>query len=315
LTSRLINGLVLVVVGAILLMNTTGYLPWGVWDAALGYWPVLLVGLGLQIAMSKWRFPGFALAVVAILILAAMHPYDGPSFLRNWEWLRPGSPSYRPSERMKEWSVPLKPTTSGLDLHLEAPSVEIEARGDPGLNLVQPGLALAAKLSWDRSEPETSVQELDGAETVRASLKSLAEGTNAGKQTWELALNPSLATSLSVTGGVSNLRLDMSSVFVQSVNVSSGVSRLDLTLGLSGKETSVNVTGGVGNVNLTVPEAAGVRITLTGLLALSDDFSKQGLVKTGDTWSTPDYPNASTKVDVTMACGTGKVTLVRSAWD
>lgn len=315
MTSRLINGLVLVVVGAVVLMNTTGYLPWGVWDAALGYWPVILIGLGLQVALYRWRFPGSALAVVVVLILAAMHPYEGPTFLRNWEWLRPRSQSHPPTEGKKEWSVPLKPSTSRLEISLQAPSLEALARGDPGLNAVPPGVALSAELSWDTHEPQTVYQEIQGGETLRATMKSLAEGNDAGRQSWQLGLNQSLTTSLAVTGGVTNLTLDMSSVFIQSVSVSAGVSRLDLTLGLSGKETVVRVTGGLGNVNLTVPEAAGVRITLVGPLAISNDFSKQGLVKTGNTWSTPDYDGASTKVDVTMTCGAGKVTLRRSAWD
>lgn len=314
MTMRLLNGLVLVVLGALLLMNTTGYLPWSVWDAALGYWPIMLVGLGLQLALSRWRFPGVALALVAILILAAMRPYQGGAVRLPWEWVRPGSIS-RPLKSNEEWTIPLKPTTSRLELSLQAPSLEVEVRGDPDLNLVQPSAVLSARVSWDRHEPETLASLTQGGETVKATIRSEAEGTDAGRQVWDIALNQSLGTSIAVTGGVCNVTLDMSSVFLESLSMSSGVSRLDLNLGLSGKETVVRVSGGVGNVVLTVPEIAGVKVRLAGPLSLSNDLSKQGLVKSGDTWSTPDYDSASTRVDVSMMCGTGKVTLRRSAWD
>ncbi len=300
MTSRMINGLVLLVVGAILLMNTTGYLPWTIWNATLAYWPVIVIGLGLQIALGRWKFPGIALAMVAILILAAMNPYAGPALPRQ-------------TEGSKRWSVPLKLSTSRLELSLQAPSLELTAKGDNSLNATQPGNAMSAELSWDKYQPQWSSQDV--SETLRTSIKSLIESPDAGRQYWDLALNPSLAMSMSVSGGVSNLTLDMSSVYLDNLNVASGVAKVDLTLGLSGKETRVTVTGGVGNVSLSLPEAVGIRITLTGPLSVMNDFSKQGLSKTGNVWTTPDYANASTKIDLSMTCGTGKVTLNRVGTD
>lgn len=316
MTSRLINGLVLIVVGAILLMNTTGNLPWGVWDAALKYWPVALIGLGLQLALHKWHFPGFAIALVIILILAAMNPYRGPSAIfRNWPWLRHISPSTMPG-RTKTWSVPLRPITSRLDINLQAPSLELEARGDPGLNSVEPALALSSTLSWDGLEPQSACDEIGGGETLKITMGTPStSSSDAGRQYWQVALNPSLATSVNVTGGVANLTLDLRSVCLESLNLSSGVTSLDLTLGLSGKETSVQVAGGVADVNLTVPETAGIKITVKGPLAMSNDFAGQGLVRSGDVWSTPNYVSASTRVDVRVSCAGGKVTLKRVAWE
>lgn len=293
MATRLFNGLILVVVGAVLLMNTSGYLPWSVWESALRYWPVLLVGLGLQVAAGR-RFPGLALAVVAIMILAAMNPY---------------AESWLGFEDSKHWSVELKPTTSRLEMSLEAPSLEVDVKGDSKLNASQPGLAVSVDLTWDRVEPSTTHDA--GSETLRASIKSRANGNQAGRQSWNLALNPSLATSLNVSGGVSNLRIDMTSVCIDTLNVSSGVAKMDLTFGLSGRDTWVNVTGGVGNVSLDVPAAAGVKITLTGPLSLISDFSKQGLTKTGNYWATPGFDAATTKVILYMTCGPGKVELTR----
>ncbi|MGE5579349.1 MAG: LiaI-LiaF-like domain-containing protein [Bacillota bacterium] len=294
MATRLFNGLVLVVVGAILLMNTTGYLPWSVWESTLRFWPVILVGFGLQLLAGK-RFPGLALAVVAILILAAMNPYAGESL--SW---RRGS---------KVWDLEMEPATSKLDISLNAPSLELDIRGDSSLNARDPALAASFDLSWDRVEPGTSSRSL--SDTLRATVEPNANPSRSGRQEWSLALNPSLATSLTVGGGVSNLRADLSAASVDSINIQSGVAKVDLTLGLAGRDTTVNVTGGVGNVRLDVPEAAGLKITLTGPLAFVSDFADQGLTKSGNTWSTPDFDSKTTKIILCMTCGAGKVDLNR----
>lgn len=315
MASRLINGLVLVVLGAVLLMNTTGYLPWTVWDAAWGYWPVLLIGLGMQVVMTRWRFPGLALALVVILILAAMNPYGGPSPFREWfRWNQQRTPAYRPMESSKDWSVPLTASASKIDLRLVAPSMNVEARGDSGLNASQPGIAFTGHLSWNRMEPETNSSASAKDDIIRASVRSpSALDTDGGTQTWDFALNPSLATSLDVSGGVSNITLDMTSALLESVNVNSGITKLDLKLGLTGRETRVTVNGGVGNVTVQVPDAAGVKIDISSPLTVTGDFSKQGLTKSGNAWVTPDYENASTKVTISITCGTGKVSLQRTS--
>ena len=77
MSNRVVNGILVIVIGIVLLMNTTGYLPWSVWDVLLQYWPLLIIGLGVQLAFSKWRIPGIALALILALILSVMHPFPG----------------------------------------------------------------------------------------------------------------------------------------------------------------------------------------------------------------------------------------------
>ena len=294
MATRLLNGLVLVVVGAVLLMNTTGYLPWSVWESALRFWPALLVGLGLQVAVGR-RFPGLALAALAILILAAMTPYSGG-------WIS--------SDGNKNWSLELKPAIFRLELSLDAPSLELNVRGDGNLNVRQPALAASVDLEWDNVEPDTTNEEI--SETLRATIRPRVTGNRSGKQHWDVALNPSLATSMSVGGGVSDLSIDTTSMYLETLNVASGVAKINLTCGLSGKETRVNVTGGVGNITVNVPEAAGLKVTLTGPLSLISDYSKQGMVKTGNFWATPGFDGATTKVTVFVTCGAGRVDVSRA---
>ena len=47
--------LVLVCIGIILLLNTTGVVSWSVWGEAWKFWPVLLIGFGLHLLLQNLR--------------------------------------------------------------------------------------------------------------------------------------------------------------------------------------------------------------------------------------------------------------------
>ncbi|MBI3449107.1 MAG: hypothetical protein HY049_09350 [Acidobacteria bacterium] len=64
-------GVFLVVTGAILLMNTTGRLSWGVWADLLRFWPVLLISMGVRLTFSSTRLHPLALLGPILVISTA----------------------------------------------------------------------------------------------------------------------------------------------------------------------------------------------------------------------------------------------------
>jgi hypothetical protein len=306
LTGRLLSGLIIVMIGALLLLNTTGYLPWSIWASAMEFWPVLIIGLGVQVALSKWRVPGLALAVVVVLILGAMYPYAGSN-----TWLRRfGIPTRRSNiESDEDFTISLRPDVSGVALFLEAPAYRVLVRGDSDRN--SPDTALRARLKWTTSEPSISESTNGQRLEVRVTAPSSQPVQVFGNQNWDIAINPSLVSTLFLNGGVVGLGLDCTELYVDTLNVDAGVSDLDLNIGQLGKETKVMCTGGVANVTLTVPKDAGVRISIAGPSVIPHDFSKQGLTKAGGVWTTPDYQNARSKIDLSVSSGVSRVYLAR----
>jgi len=51
-TSSLLGPLIIVAVGVVLLLNTTGVVSWGTWSDIGKLWPVLVIALGLS---TFWR--------------------------------------------------------------------------------------------------------------------------------------------------------------------------------------------------------------------------------------------------------------------
>jgi len=71
---RVFEGLGTVLVGGVLLANTTGYVSWAVWPTFLSLWPVLLIALGVSVIGrglgAEWLRIGSRLLVWATLALA-----------------------------------------------------------------------------------------------------------------------------------------------------------------------------------------------------------------------------------------------------
>lgn len=307
--SRLANGLVIVVIGALLLMNTTGNLPWTVWEAAFQYWPIILIGLGIQLIFSKWQVPGVAIALIIMMILGAVQPYTLTPWTRR---IIPRLPTSHHHVTTKDWRLPLESDVSRLELRLEAPSMDVELRGDSELNAIGDTLALVANLAWDRYEPSVTTQESMGGKALRAVLKSPASnGSNVGKQEWKISANPSLPISVTVSGGVTTIKGDCRLLPLKDLTVLGGVSEVDLSLGLTGRQSRIAVSGGVANVDLTVPSNVGLKVILSGAPFVKQDFSQEGLTKSGNVWVTPGYESANSTVDLIVTCAAGKVMLHR----
>jgi hypothetical protein len=66
---RVFEGLTLVLIGVILLLNTTGSLPWSVWLHVLSLWPLLLVAAGLDI-IAKGIDAEWLRVISSLLVIA-----------------------------------------------------------------------------------------------------------------------------------------------------------------------------------------------------------------------------------------------------
>ena len=64
-------GLLLVAIGAVLLLNTTSVLPFGIWFELVDFWPVLLVIIGAKIMLAP-RWPLVGAGLVALIIVGTV---------------------------------------------------------------------------------------------------------------------------------------------------------------------------------------------------------------------------------------------------
>ena len=63
------GALILIILGAVFLLNNFGILSWGVWDTLWRFWPVLLVIWGLQLLFGAWWLGELITGIITLVIL------------------------------------------------------------------------------------------------------------------------------------------------------------------------------------------------------------------------------------------------------
>ena len=62
-------------------------------------------------------------------------------------------------------------------------------------------------------------------------------------------------------------------------------------------------------IGFCVPDGTAVRITAGQNITGSNNFGDQGLTRTGDTWQSPNYDSASTRISLTASANAGSISL------
>ena len=283
-TKRIFEGVTLVIIGVILLMNTTGALPWSVWLHVLSLWPLLLIAVGIDIVAkgidAEWlRIVSSVLLIGGLLFGAFVLPVGdtAPGFGGLFG-------------------------TRGVDFDIVETAGKRIASGSA---VIQGGVG--------------SYSVSDGDELVRVSGRSphgepavsvVLEGTRAlvdvmgpadrvwvpgvrGSSRVDVRLSRDVIWDLELDTGVVDLDADLSGLVIRSVEARSGVSQVTLTLGdiPSGvNEVPVSVRGGVTNFTIRIPESVPARIEAdAGLTNISVDRDIPRVTGEGRIWMTPGF--------------------------
>ena len=314
---RLAKGLVILLVGVILLLNTTGVLPWSVWNSALSLWPIVLIGLGVQVIFPDKKIPWFLLSLIVILVIAGFHSYIPSRQEQLWPNWHIGMLIEKGNgplllKNSKAVEVPIDLDLWTVKVCLVAPSLEFGGKGDPSLSEKDPEQAISGELSWDRHEPIVDIytQEKEDHHLDVTIRSPVSEGKDAGKQVWKLRFNPSLPTNMDVVAGVVNMDLDIRSFYMEQFSLTAGVANVNLSCGTTGLSTEVDIASGVVGIEVDVPENVGVQLSVSGTpLATQVQFDGVDFMKKGSLWTSRNFSTASTKLVLDVTCGGGKITV------
>jgi DNA-binding MarR family transcriptional regulator len=157
----------------------------------------------------------------------------------------------------------------------------------------------------DRHGP--AIAALDGTVTVNYKRSSFRWSRTGASQ---LELNPTVPWTISVRGGASRLRFDLTELIVGQIDVVGGVSNAEITLPAAKGTVAVHVTGGAHNLTIHRPSTAPLALRLRGGVSnLRVDDQRFGSVGGTMTWQTPDYAEAADRFEVTLTGGASTLTL------
>ncbi len=285
--------LILIFAGVMLLLNTTGALPWSSWGRLWVLWPVFLILIGLDILLAHTAFLLrllLGLVVVAILIGAGFY------LVVNQPALAEGGQQTQaswPREGVEQGDITIQPGIADLTVDtLEDSSdlAQVDLRGDR--HKVEPSFRTSGGTAYlEVAYPNVSIPWL---------------GTWNAKPQWQISLSPRVALNLQVDPGVGQSRLELSSLQVEELRLNAGVGGVDVTLPGKAERGTVQIKGGVGRLQVEIPEGVAARIHISkGLGGVSVDTSR--FHQNGDTYLSPDYDTAQYRLDVDIEGGVGGI--------
>jgi hypothetical protein len=307
-------GLFFVVLGCVPLAVRAGLLSADTAGIAWRLWPLLLVGSGIGLLLRGRRA-----AAAGGLVVAVTFGLMGGGLIAGG-WVDLGSIACgngRSSGPQLEQGGTLDPVAR----------VTLEQRcGDVNVHMVDgSGWTLAAD-GGDRA-PDVSVSPTDLR--IRSGGRGVVfVGLGGSRVTWDVGLPRGSTIDLSTTLNAGSGRLDLRSGHFGSISttVNAGDMRIDLegatatTIGLTlnAGDTRIvlpattltgSLTVNAGSIRICAPSGVGLRFRTNDSITSSYDFASAGLVKSGTTWTSPNFATAEIRIDLSTTANAGSVAL------
>jgi hypothetical protein len=285
-------GLVLVALGVLFLLQTTGVVPWNLWGVLWRFWPVLVIAFGINIILGR-RVPW--LAAILILVLLA-----GTLFMASFFTIS-----------TEQVSVPAEFASGQQELDgLESVDVNIEfGAGELVLSSLPEGSPLLMDGSFYRVGAETSLVRSgsSGELDVRMRDRELpfVFGENAD---WEISLSQTPRINLNLDSGASSVELDLRDLLVTDLTIDTGASSLEVRMPAHAGHVNARITGGASSIEVIIPDGVAARIkTDSGLSSV--DIDSRRFPNVNGTHVSPDFDTAENRIDLGIDSGVSSITV------
>jgi hypothetical protein len=268
---RFVAGAVLIVIGALVLLNVLFHALGIIFRVGWIFWPLVLIGLGV------WLVTGFS--------------RGGGS--------RAGVPREQasvPLEGAAEASITVHHGAGRLTIGSGAASDQLLTGSFGG------GLDAERRQEGSRLRVDMRVKERDFS---RYLFGSWQKGW-AGRLDWDFILNPSVPLDLRLETGASETLLSLTELDVRELSIKTGASSTTVELPRSVAMTRVHVESGAAAVKIRVPQRVAATILVKSALAgIHVDSTRFPSAAGG--YRSPEYEGAKSKVEILVETGVGSV--------
>jgi hypothetical protein len=238
---------ILILAGVIALLINTGQIPAGRFYLLFDLWPLILIVIGVELIIRRSVHGAAGDVAAALVVLVAVV----------------GALAYVAA-------APNPSTTHTLDSskpigNLEQASVEIDV-GSATVTLTG-GTAIGsdlyrAHLQYSGPKPEITVDR-SGKVQISQSSRNVPF-VPSRRLVIDLQVNSGIPWSINVNSGASTKTFDLSSLHVGSIQLNTGTSRDDITLGRPSGVVNVSINGGALTVHLHRPTGTAASVHVSG---------------------------------------------------
>jgi hypothetical protein len=311
-------GVFFIVLGAVPLAVANGLIEADQLPGAWQLWPLILIGIGIGLVLARTRFAVVGGLVVAITfgLMAGAVLAGGIAFPSGLTTCGAGGGA-----------------NGGQAFATSTGVLGSDARVQVEMNCGELNVSSATGSGWtvsgtsdDGNPPE--IAAVGGDLSVKAPDRS-GVGVGAQGSRWQVSLpqDPYVDMAVSVNAGSADIRLGGMRLNSVDLSVNAGSASVDLAAA-SGPESfsgsvnagsmsatlpAANMTGSLsvnaGSAELCAPAGVALRLTTGGNPLGTYDLEGQGLSQNGDTWTTPGFATATTRIDMELDANLGSITL------
>ena len=342
-------GLLLIALGALLLLTVTGVAGLGVWFELVGYWPVLLILIGIKLILAP-RAPLVGMALVSLMMVATI--------VAAWV---PLNVERRDEAPRIAYSTPLE-NTETFELGMGFTGGRVTLRSDPSadrlfaadfnqhpVDVIHDHRGSFAKI-YLSTEPFSvwhspdDVDSMDGYSISADGTKNalppyrtvpgtfyfagmevccsgrppprdgyVGDGSFnvGGLADWDLMVSPDVALDLEIKAGAADLDLDLTHLNVRRLIVGAAASQIRIRLPAAGiADMITHVEIEAGAADIEITVPQGVAARIDSDSFLNfTSIDSSRFPESGGEHRSPDYSTAENRVDIEIGAGAASVTV------
>ncbi len=230
----------LITLGLFLLLRSLGFLVGARLSILFTYWPLLLVGFGLDYLFKDDRSGGreIPFGLSSVLLLAALMAFGPPLGL-----------SRGPQLITEVFTEPLEGTgTARLELDLSSAPTRVTALGSSA-ELIDATLTHSGRVAFSVRGGTDKVVRLSQRGRSRFNLFSYRDPA---RSRWDVALTPHIALNLNIDGGSGQATFELAQLNLSQLEFDGGSGSAEFTLPASQERYTVSLDGGSGRTVLEV---------------------------------------------------------------
>ncbi|MEX2430320.1 MAG: DUF5668 domain-containing protein [Dehalococcoidia bacterium] len=287
-----VAGIAILAAGVLLLLQTTGVAPWGVWGELLRFWPVALIAAGVHLVLGK-RLPVLTGTVIFALLAAAI---GGAVALAGDANMQTVTSSFQaPLEETEVVDVSLTFAAGTLRLYALPEESPLLADGQFETPGRQPSIVL-----------ERSGNNADFRFSMETGQWFGGFGGEFRNAEWDIALSRMPDLRVEVDGGAADLDLDLRQLHVSRLDLNIGAADVNVRLPEQAGQTEVTIESGASSIEVRVPEGVAARITSSSGLS-SVDVDESRFPHVNGAWESADYDTAENRALIQIRVGVASV--------
>lgn len=283
-----VAGIVLLIVGVILLLQTTGVLEWDLWLGLWRFWPLLVIALGIHILFGR-RIGWWAPVLVILAIMVAI----GGAWL-----LGPGN-----EEPVSSVAEPLTGLESvDVDIKFGAGDLKVSSLPPDSLNLVEGQFGTEGK----GARVQLVRSQNTGTLTISPSRQPWIRWFS--KASWDISLSQTPRLTMDLDVGAADVTLDLRELKISELGVNAGATDVEIVMPAAAGDVRADINAGAADVTVIIPPGVAAKITKhAGVSSFTIDGGRFPL--SGDVYVSPDFAAAKNRVTVDLNVGASTVTV------